>query len=42
MPKVVERRLKARARKKFPGDKKKQDAYVYRTLCKMEGKVKKK
>ena len=34
MPKELERELKAKARKKFPGNKAKQDAYVYDTLRK--------
>lgn len=34
MPKELERKLKVKARKKFPGNKKKQDAYVYGTLRK--------
>jgi len=34
MPKKLERKLKAKARKKFPGNKKRQDAYVYGTLRK--------
>ena len=29
MPKALERKMKAEARKKFPGDKKRQDRYVY-------------
>jgi len=32
MPKELERKLKAKARKKFPGNKERQDAYVYGTL----------
>lgn len=32
MPKKLEEDLKAKAEKKFPGDKKRQDAYVYGTL----------
>ena len=32
MPKALERELKARASGKFPGKKKRQDAYVYGTL----------
>ena len=32
MPKALEKELKAKAKKKFPGNKKKQDAYVYGTL----------
>ena len=34
MPKKMERKLKARARKKFPGSKERQDRYVYGTLRK--------
>jgi hypothetical protein len=34
MPEKLERELKAKARKKFPGNKKRQDAYVYGTLRK--------
>jgi len=34
MPKKVEKKLKTQARKKFPGDKKRQDKYVYGTLRK--------
>ena len=29
MPEALERKLKAQARKKFPGNKKRQDRYVY-------------
>lgn len=32
MPKKVERRLRKEAREKFPGDKEKQDHYVYGTM----------
>jgi len=32
MPKELERKLKAEARKKFPKDKKRQDRYVYGAL----------
>ena len=32
MPTTVERRLKREAKRKFPGDQKRQDAYVYGTL----------
>ena len=34
MPKKLEKELKAEARKKFPGDKERQDKYVYGTLRK--------
>lgn len=32
MPVALERKLKAEAERKFPGDKRRQDAYVYGTL----------
>jgi len=32
MPKALEEKLKRQARKKFPGDKERQDRYVYGTL----------
>jgi len=32
MPKALERKLKATARKKFPGNKERQDRYVYGTM----------
>lgn len=35
MPKKAERKLKATAKKKFPGNKKRQDKYVYGALRKM-------
>jgi len=35
MPKHVERKLRMQARKKFPGDKEKQDTYVYGTMEKL-------
>lgn len=35
MPKKLERKLKREARKKFPGDKERQDAYVYGTMNKL-------
>jgi len=35
MPKELHDKLKKRAVKKFPKDKKKQDAYVYGTMHKM-------
>lgn len=34
MPKAMEKELKATARKKFPGNKERQDAYTYGTLRK--------
>ena len=34
MPKELERKLRAQAKKKWPKDKKRQDAYVYGTLRK--------
>jgi len=34
MPKELERKLKAEARKKFPKNKERQDSYVYGTLRK--------
>ena len=34
MPEALEKELKKTARKKFPHDKKKQDAYVYGTMRK--------
>jgi len=34
MPKKLERELKTEARKKFPGNKERQDKYVYGTLRK--------
>lgn len=42
MPVEIERKLKTEARKKFPGDKKRQGAYVYGTLNKIESRKKKK
>lgn len=41
MPIKLERDLKTTARKKFPKDKKKQDAYVYGTMNKIKQKPKK-
>lgn len=38
MPKELERRLKVEAEKKFPGDKERQDKYVYGTLTKLKEK----
>lgn len=35
MPKKVERALKKEAKRKFPGDKERQDAYVYGTMNKL-------
>lgn len=32
MPKALEKKLKKAAKKKFPGNKKKQNAYTYGTL----------
>lgn len=32
MPKALEAKLKREAKEKFPGDKERQDAYVYGTL----------
>lgn len=34
MPRKMEQRLKRKAKKKFPGNKEKQDKYVYGTLRK--------
>lgn len=42
MPKKIEDKLKREARKKFPNDKEKQNAYVYGTLTKIEIAMKKK
>lgn len=41
MPAELEARLKTEAEKKFPGDKDRQDRYVYGTLrrLKKEGKI---
>lgn len=36
MPKKLHDKLKREAKKKFPGNKKRQDAYVYGTLQKIE------
>jgi len=41
MPKELERKLKAEAKKKFPGDKERQDKYIYGTLRKTGWKPKK-
>lgn len=35
MPKKLERKLKKEAKEKFPGDKEKQDQYVYGTMNKL-------
>lgn len=35
MPEEIERQLRAEAEQKFPGDKERQDAYVFGTLRKM-------
>jgi hypothetical protein len=32
MPELLENKLRAEAKKKFPNDKERQDAYVYGTL----------
>ena len=42
MPKALERELKAKARKKFPKDKKRQDAYIYGAMRKTGWRPKKK
>lgn len=36
MPKKLHEELKKEAKKKFPGDKERQDAYVYGTLNKVK------
>jgi len=41
MPEKLERELKTEARKKFPGNKERQDKYVYGTLRKTGWKPKK-
>lgn len=38
MPKLLEKNLRAKAKKKFPNDKEKQDAYIYGTLRKQGGR----
>ena len=38
MPKELEAKLKAEARRKFPGDQERQDRYVYGTLQKLKDK----
>lgn len=35
MPKKLERKLRKEAREKFPGDKERQDQYVYGTMNKL-------
>ena len=40
MPTTVERRLKREAKRKFPGDQKRQDAYVYGALRRLGWKPK--
>lgn len=40
MPAAMEKALKAEARKKFPGDKEKQDKYVYGAMRKTGWKPK--
>lgn len=40
MPKAVEEKLRKEAERKFPGDKQKQNAYIYGTLRKMGWKPK--
>ena len=40
MPKAMERKLRAAARKKWPKNKKRQDAYVYGTMRKVGWKPK--
>jgi hypothetical protein len=42
MPKKMEEALKREARKKFPGNKERQDKYVYGTLRKTGWRPKKK
>lgn len=36
MPKRLEAKLKAEAARKYPGDRERQDRYVYGTLAKVE------
>lgn len=36
MPKELHDKLKKRAEQKFPGDKERQDKYIYGTLAKIE------
>jgi len=42
MPKELEKKLKAEAKKKFPGNKERQDKYIYGTLRKTGWKPKNK
>lgn len=42
MPKEVEAKLREEAKRKFPDDKERQDAYVYGTLRKLGWKPKRK
>jgi hypothetical protein len=42
MPKALERKLKAEAKKKFPRNKERQDRYVYGTLRKTGWRPKRK
>lgn len=42
MPKPMERKLRIQARKKFPGNKEKQDRYVYGAMRKIGWKPKRK
>jgi hypothetical protein len=41
MPEKIEKELRLEAEKKFPGDKKRQNAYIYGTLRKTGWKPKK-
>ena len=41
MPEKLEKELKAKARKKFPKDKERQDKYVYSVLRRTGGRPKK-
>jgi len=36
MPRLIKKKLQTTAKKKFPGDKERQNAYVYGTLDKIE------
>jgi len=36
MPRLIKKKLQTTAKKKFPGDKERQNAYVYGTLAKIE------
>lgn len=40
MPKAIEEKLRKEAQRKFPGDKKRQNAYIYGTLRKTGWKPK--